>query len=304
MPVTTWMPASVAVLGGTGFLGRHIVACLLRDGAAVRVVARRPGRLALATGGNRLESVAADIRDAAALAAAVAGAEGAVNAVSAYVETGGITYPAIHEQGAGNLARACANQGVRRLVHISGIGADPTSPSRYIGARGRGEAIVRETFPDATILRPSVIFGPEDAFLNALATVIRSAPVVPLIGGGQTRLQPVHVLDVAEAACRTLADPAAGGRVYELGGAEAVSLAEIMARIAARLGRRPAFLPIPFVLARPAARLMELLPRAPLTLAQVELLASDNLPAGQAPGLAQLGIAPRRLDEAIAALAR
>src|SRR5262249_10972377 len=132
---------------------------LLRDGAAVRVVARRPGRIALAAGSNQLESVAADIRDPAALAAAVAGVEGAVNALSAYVETGGITHRAIPQQGAGNFARACASQGVRRLVHVSGIGADPTSPSRYIGARGLGEAIVREAFPDATILRPSAMFG-------------------------------------------------------------------------------------------------------------------------------------------------
>jgi NADH dehydrogenase len=290
--------ALVTVFGGTGFLGRHIVEHLARDGAIVRIAVRRPAPAR----GDQLAPVMADIRDENAVAAAVAGADCVVNAVSAYVETSGITYRDVHELGAGNVARACRRQDVQRLVHISGIGADPASPSRYIGARGRGERVVQQAFPRAVILRPSVMFGPDDAFLNSLAKIVRQSPVVPLIGGGRTRLQPVHVGDVAEAVARCLRSPGAEGKTYELGGAKAYGLREIMEMVAARLGRRCRFLPIPFGLAHPMARLAELLPAAPLTVAQVDLLRDDNLPAAGAPGLAELSITPRQLEDMLAAL--
>ena len=290
--------ALVTVFGGAGFLGRHIVESLVRDGVSIRVAVRHPALPEAA----QLASMAADIRDESAVVAAVAGADAVVNAVSAYVEGGGITYRDVHERGAGNLARACAQQGVRHLVHISGIGADPASPSRYIGARGRGERIVQQAFPRAVILRPSVMFGPEDAFLNGLAKIVRLSPVIPLIGGGRTRLQPVHVEDVAEAVRRSLRSPDAEGKTYELGGAKAHSLREIVEMIGVRLGRRCRFLSIPFGLAYPLARLSELLPAAPLPVAQVDLLRDDNLPAAGAPGLADLGITPRRLEDTLAEL--
>jgi NADH dehydrogenase len=290
--------ALVTVFGGTGFLGRHIVETLARDGETVRIAARH----AAPPRGDRFASVTADIRHESAVAAAVAGADAVVNAVSAYVEGGGITYRDVHELAAGNLARACRQHGVQRLVHISGIGADPASPSRYIGARGRGDLTVQQGFPHAVILRPSVMFGPDDAFLYSLAKIVMQSPIVPLIGGGRTRLQPVHVEDVAEAVLRSLRSPAAEGKTYELGGAQACSLREIMEMIAARLGRRCRFLSIPFGLAYPLARLSELLPAAPLTIAQVDLLRDDNLPAAGAPGLAELGIRPRHLEDALAEL--
>jgi uncharacterized protein YbjT (DUF2867 family) len=294
----------VTVFGGSGFLGRRIVERLLLDGATVRVAARRPAAGAFGDDeeSGRLTAVAADIRDADAVAAAVAQADGAVNAVSAYVERGGTTYEGIHGRGAANLARACARQGVGRLIHISGIGADAASPSRYIAARGHGELVVREAFPRATILRPSVMFGPDDAFLGNLAGIVRWLPVIPLVGGGRCRLQPVHVLDVAEAACRCLGSAAAEGAIYELGGPERPSLREIVERVARRLRRRPILLTLPVDVARPLAHLLEFLPRAALTVAQVDLLATDNLPSGLVPGLADLGIAPRGLADAIAAL--
>jgi len=291
--------ALVTVFGGTGFLGRHIAETLARDGETVRIAARHPAP----PRGDRFASLTADIRHESAVAAAVAGADAVVNAVSAYVEGGGITYRDVHELGAGNLARACRQQGVQRLVHISGIGADPVSPSRYIGARGRGDLTVQQGFPRAVILRPSVMFGPDDAFLNNLAKIVRLSPVVPVIAGGRTRLQPVHVSDVAEAVRRCLGSPSVEGKTYELGGAQACSLREIMEMIAARLGRRCRFLSIPFGLAYPLARLSELLPAAPLTIAQVDLLRDDNLPAAGAPGLAELGITPRYLEDALAGFA-
>ena len=294
----------VTVFGGTGFLGRYIVEGLAREGVTVRIAVRHPDRAVLhaAPDGGQITSMAADVRDEGAVAAAVAGADGVVNAVSAYVEQGGITYRDIHERGAGNIARACHQQDVQRLVHISGIGADPASTSRYIGARGRGDLIVQQAFPRAMILRPSVMFGPDDAFLNVLAKIIRLTPVIPLIGGGRTRLQPIHVRDVAEAARRSLLTPGSEGHIYELGGAETYTLREITEMVAARMGRRRAFIPVPFGLAHSLARLFELLPAAPLTVAQVDLLLNDSLPASGMPGLRELGILPHRLEDALADL--
>jgi uncharacterized protein YbjT (DUF2867 family) len=297
--------ALVTVFGGTGFLGRHIVEGLVGEGVSVRVAVRHPDRAVARADSERERpaSVTADIRDEGAVAAALAGADGAVNAVSAYVERGAITYADVHERGAGNVARACRQQGVQHLVHISGIGADPAATSRYIGARGRGDLIVQQAFPGAVILRPSVMFGPDDAFLNVLAKIVRSTPVVPLVGGGRTRLQPIHVRDVAEAVRRSLQDPGAEGKIYELGGARPYTFREITEMVAARMGRRCAYVSIPFELAYPLARLLELLPAAPLTVAQVDLLLGDNLPAPGAPGLAELGIMPRHLEDALADLA-
>jgi uncharacterized protein YbjT (DUF2867 family) len=295
----------VTVFGGTGFLGHHIVEDLAREGIAVRIAVRHPDRASVPGGPERgqVASVAADVRDEGAVAAAVAGADGVVNAVSAYVERGAVTYRNVHEQGAGNVARACHLQGVRHLVHISGIGADPASASRYIAARGRGDLAVQQAFPGATILRPSVMFGPDDAFLNFLVKIVRSTPVVPLVGGGRTRLQPIDVRDVAEAVRRSLQDPRAEGKIHELGGAKTYSFREIAEMVAARVGRRCAFVSIPFELAYPLARFSELLPAPPLTVAQVDLLVSDNLPASGAPGLAELEISPRPLEEVLAGLA-
>ena len=296
--------ASVTVFGGTGFLGRHIVEGLIREGATVRAAVRHPNRAAIRGGPERgqLAAVAADVRDEGTVAAAVAGAEGVVNAVSAYVERGGVTYTDVHERGAGNVARVCQREGVQHLVHISGIGADPASTSRYISARGRGDLAMQQAFPRAVILRPSVMFGPDDAFLNLLAKIVRSTPVLPLVGDGRTRLQPIDVRDVAEAVRRCLQDPGAEGKIYELGGASTYRFREITEMVAARMGRRCAIISMPFGLAYPLARFSELLPAPPLTVAQVDLLVSDNLPASGASGLSELGISPRRLEDVLADL--
>ena len=188
--------SAVCVFGGTGFLGRRLVRRLLADGAAVRVAVRHPdrGRSALGAAGlERVVVIRADVRDQAAVAGAVAGVDAVVDAVSAYVETGGVTFEAVHEQGAKTLAREAAAAGVPRFVLVSGIGADPASGSPYIRARGCGEQVVRQEFPGATIVRPSAMFGPGDALFGTLAQLARRLPVLPLIGGGHTRLQPVYV---------------------------------------------------------------------------------------------------------------
>jgi uncharacterized protein YbjT (DUF2867 family) len=300
----SWMMLQVTVFGGSGYLGRRVVAGFLRQGARVCVAVRRPERVARQDfpGGGELRGLKADLREPSALQAAVAGADQVVNAVSAYVEGGGVSYEAIHVEGARNLAEACRRAEVSGFVQISGIGADATAASRYIAARGRGEAEVREILPFAVVLRPSVLFGGDGGLVQSLDALTRRAPLLPLIGGGRTLLQPVHVDDVAEAVLRCCRDPVWRGHTLELGGPDLYSLRDIIERILRRTGRRPLLLPLPFSAARLLARFAEKLPGAPLTLAQVELLEQDNR-AGNAPGLAALGIAGRSLEEEIARLA-
>jgi uncharacterized protein YbjT (DUF2867 family) len=215
------MASQVTVFGGTGFLGRRIVARLVSDGTTVRVAVRRPERLHVGAphdGLQRVHPFPADIRNEGSVIAAVCGVEAVVNAVSAYVETRDVPYSAVHVHGAANVAGVCARENVSRLVHLSGIGADSASRSGYIRARGEGELAVKQAFPGATIIRSSVMFARDDAFLNSLARIVRLSPIVPLIGGGSTKLQPVLADDVAEAVCRSLSDPVAPAKTYELGG--------------------------------------------------------------------------------------
>jgi uncharacterized protein YbjT (DUF2867 family) len=290
----------VTVFGGTGFLGRRIVEHLIREKATCRVAVRNPDRAeALASGldVNRVIPVAADVRDPSTVAAAIANAQGVVNAVSAYVEKGGVTYSAVHVHGAGNIARACRQHGVARLVHISGIGADPASHSAYIRARGLGELAVQEAFPSATVLRPSVMFADDGGLLSGLEKIARSTPVIPLIGTGATRVQPVHVNDVAEAVYRALRDAGCAGKTYELGGPDIYTIREIFEMVLANVGRPHRLISVPFALASPLARLLELLPGAPLTVAQVDLLRDDNVTGPGATGFADLGISPAAMPQ-------
>jgi uncharacterized protein YbjT (DUF2867 family) len=290
---------TVSVFGGTGFLGRCLVRRLAAQGTAVRVVVRHPDPARSALRAAGLEPVAvfgADVRDQAAVAGAVAGADAVVNAVSAYVESGGVTFEAVHEQGAATIARESVAAGVARLVLVSGIGADPESGSAYIRARGRGERAVQQAFAAATIVRPSAMFGPGDALFGTLAQLARLFPVLPLIGGGHTRLQPVFVEDVAEAITRMLADPATAGRTYELAGPGVYTMRELATIVLRITGRRCALVPVPFAVAELQARLFELLPNPPLTTGQVDLLKVDNVASGSLPGLRELDIVPKAIE--------
>ena len=209
----------VVVFGGAGFLGRRLVHRLTAQGMTVRVAVRHPDPALIelrAIGFDRVTIVPADVRDQTSVAAAIAGADAVVNTVSAYVEKGGGTFEAVHVRGAESVAREAVVAGVARLVLISGIGADTDSRSSYIRARGRGEQVVQQAFPGATIVRPGAMFGPGDALFGMLADLARLLPVLPLIGGGHTRLQPVFVEDVAEAIVSILTDPTTVGRTYEL----------------------------------------------------------------------------------------
>ena len=223
---------TVVVFGGAGFLGRRLVQRLTAEGMTVRVAVRHPepARVELrALGFDRVTVVPADVRDQASVAAAIAGTDAVVNTVSAYVEQSGVTFEAVHVQGAETVAREAVAAGVARLVLVSGIGADPDSRSPYIRARGRGELVVQQTFPEATIVRPGAMFGPGDALFGTLAELARLLPVLPLIGGGRTRLQPVFVEDVAEAIASILTDPGTVGRIYELAGPGVYTLRELVA---------------------------------------------------------------------------
>lgn len=291
----------VTVFGGTGFLGRRIVAQLAAAGARVRVAARHPqgdipqGDMAPDDTAGRIEPVVADIREPDSLAAATAGASAVVNAVSLYVEHGDTTFEAIHVDAARRLAEAAQRSGAACFLQLSGIGADPGSASAYIRSRGRGEAAVRAACDRSVILRPSVMFGPDDAFLNTLLPLLRRTPVLPLFGRGDTRLQPVFVDDVAAAAQRILSDPGRAQPVYELGGPETYTYRQLIEMLAQRLGRRPLLLPLPFPLWRFLALLAAALPEPPLTESQIALMRRDNVAAPDLPGLAALGIAPSDL---------
>ena len=294
---------TVCVFGGTGFLGRRLVQRLAADGAAVRVAVRHPDRARRALGAVGLERVTvfrADVRDQAAIAGAVAGADAVVNAVSAYVETGGVTFEAVHEQGAKTLAREATAAGVPRFVLVSGIGADPASGSPYIRARGCGEQAVRQGFPGATIVRPSAMFGPGDALFGTLAQLARRLPMLPLIGGGHTRLQPVYVEDVAEAIALMLTDSSSAGRTYELAGPRVYTLRELVEIVLRLVGKQRLLVPVPFALAEAQARLFELLAQnPPLTTGQVDLLKADNVAGETLPGLQELNIQPKSVEEVV-----
>jgi uncharacterized protein YbjT (DUF2867 family) len=293
---------TISVFGGTGFFGRRLVQRVVAEGASVRVAVRHSERarsILDAVDSDRVTILRADVRDQASVAAAVAGADAVVNAVSAYVEKSGVTFEAIHEKGAETVAREAAAAGVGRLVLLSGIGADPESRSPYIRARGRGELVVRRAFPGATIVRPGAMFGPGDALFGTLATLVPLLPVLPLIGGGGSRLQPVYVEDVADAVTRVLADSGTAGRTYELAGPKIYTLLELI-RFALRLmGRRRPLLPIPFALAQIQARLFEFLPSPPLTTSQVDLLKADNVASGTLPGFRELNIQPEKVEDVV-----
>ncbi|MCF7220726.1 complex I NDUFA9 subunit family protein [Marilutibacter chinensis] len=283
---------TITVFGGTGFLGSEIVRRLASSGARVRIAARHPDALDLGELRPEPERVKVDIRDASAIAAAMTGAWGAVNAVSLYVEHGDLDFGTIHVDGARTVARCARQAGVTRLVHVSGIGADPASASRFVRARAYGERAVRGTFTTATILRPSTMFGPDDALLSSLERVTR-LPVVPLFGSGDTRLQPAYVRDVAAAAAAVIERPDTQDRVFELGGATVHTYRELVRIVSAHLGRRRWLLPLPFPIWKLIASASGVVLRnPPLTVDQVILMQRDNVVSPDAPGFETLGIEP------------
>ena len=293
--------ATVVVFGGGGFLGRRLVDRLSAESVTVRVAVRHPepARIALRSlGFDRVTVVYADVRDQGSVEAAIAGADAVVDAVSAYVEKGGVTFEAVHVRGAENMAREAIAAGVARFVLVSGIGADRYSSSPYIRSRGRGEVMVQQAFPSATIVRPGAMFGPGDALFATLAELARLLPVLPLIGGG-TRLQPVFVEDVAKAITNILSDPGTVGQTYELAGPRVYTLRELVNMTLQLMGKRRLLVAVPFAVAEIQARLFEFLPNPPLTTGQVDLLKVDNVASKTLPGFQDLKIRPKTVEEVL-----
>ena len=287
----------VTVFGGTGFLGRRIVAAVLARGPAVRIAVRHPERAVPPPGAEgRFEAMGADIRDPASFAAALDGAQAVVNAIALYHQRGALTFDAFHVAGARALAEAAGRAGLERLVLLSGIGADPDHRDAYVRARGQGEVVVREAFPAATILRPSSVFAEEGGLLTILDRLVRFSPAIPLFGRGDTRLQPVYAGDVAEATAAALLVPEALGRVYELGGPEVLSYRTLIDRVMRATGRRRPLLPLPFTVWDGLARAGAPLPRPPVSRGAVALMRRDNTAADGLPGLAELGVTPTGVD--------
>ncbi|MGH7098760.1 MAG: complex I NDUFA9 subunit family protein [Stellaceae bacterium] len=288
-----------AVLGGSGFIGRYIVKRLAAQGVVVTVGCRHAEEARfLQPMGNvgQIAVINLSIGDEALLPDFLAGNDALVNCAGILYERGAQRFDLVHHSGPARLARLAREAGVERLVHLSALGADPRSPSAYARSKAAGEQAVRDAFPTASILRPSVVFGPEDQFFNRLAMMAMIAPALPLIGGGHTRFQPVYVGDVAEAAIRALSEPAAAGRTYELGGPKVYTFRELVELLLAEVRRRRLLIDLPFGLAEFQARLLSLLPAPPLTPDQVELLKRDNIVSAGAMTFETLGIAPTPLE--------
>lgn len=300
--------ALATVFGATGFLGRYVVRVLAAQGFRVRAGSRRPdlGNYIQTMGRvGQIVPVQTNLRYATSLNAALRDAEVAVNLVGILAESGRQNFEAVHVFGARAAAKAAKAAGVKRFIHVSAIGADPEGAAVYARTKGRAEAAVREVYPDAVILRPSILFGPEDDFFNRFAALARMAPALPLIGGGHTKFQPVYVGDVAEAVGKVATSDTKLGQTYELGGPEVKSFREILDYICAVTGRNRPLVPLPFGLARYQAAATEtidaltlgLLPRMfMITRDQLKLLESDNVVSAEAVAegrtLEGLGIEP------------
>jgi uncharacterized protein YbjT (DUF2867 family) len=295
----------VTVFGGSGFLGRHVVRALARRDYRIRVAVRRPdlaGHLQPLGRVGQIHAVQANVRYPDSVSAAARQAEAVVNLVGILYERGARTFEAVHVEGADAVAQAAAAAGAR-MVHVSAIGADANSPAQYARTKAAGESAVRAAVPGAAIFRPSILFGPEDDFFNRFAAMARLSPVLPLVGGGHTRFQPVFVGDVAEAIARAVDGEVAGGTTYELGGPEVKTFRQLMQFVLATTGRRRLLVPLPFPLASFQAAFLQFLPKPPLTPDQVKLLRVDNVVSEQAERerrtLAALGIAPTTIEAVV-----
>ncbi|WP_428528824.1 complex I NDUFA9 subunit family protein [Roseibium sp.] len=292
----------VTVFGGSGFLGRHIVQALSKRGYRVRAAVRRPdlaSHLQPLGAPGQIMAVQANLRHRWSVDRAVQGAHAVVNAVGILAPTGKQSFDAVQAFGPRAIAEAARAAGLNGITHISAIGADPESASAYARSKAVGEAGVLETLPDSIILRPSIVFGPEDNFFNQFAGMARISPVLPLVGGGETKFQPVYVCDIAEAVARAVDGTLQPGSVYELGGPEIKSFRDCLEDMLEVTQRSRVLLPIPFPVSEVMGKVMQYLPGSPLTADQVELLKKDNVVSEAAISegrtLSGIGIEPTTL---------
>ena len=292
----------ITIFGGSGFLGRHLVRALCKRHYRIRAAVRRPdlaGHLQPLGRVGQIHAVQANVRHSRSVEAAVRDADVVINLVGILFERGRQQFDSVHAFGAEQVALAAAAHGAR-MVHVSAIGADENSPSLYARSKAQGEKAVLAAMPSATVFRPSIMFGPEDDFFNRFASMARFLPALPLVGGGETRFQPVFVGDVAEAIARAVDGNAKAGAIYELGGPEVRTFKQLMEYVLATIERKRILLPLPFPLAKLQAQILQYLPKPPLTPDQVELLKRDNVVSAaaihQARTLEALGVAPTAIE--------
>jgi NADH dehydrogenase len=292
----------VTVYGGSGFLGRHVVRVLARRDYRIRVAVRRPelaGHLQPLGRVGQIHAVQANIRNRASVEAAARGAHVLINLVGILFERGRQRFDAVHTAGAEQVALVAKAQAAR-MVHVSAIGADERSPSHYARSKAAAERLVLSLQPSVHIMRPSIMFGPEDDFFNRFAALARLSPALPLIGGGKTRFQPVFVGDVAEAIAKAVDGNARPGTIYELGGPEVRSFEQLMRYVLATIERKRLLIPIPFFIAKLQASILQFMPKPLLTPDQVQLLRTDNTVSPQATAegrtLQGLGIEPEPIE--------
>ena len=303
------MQGLVTVFGGTGFVGAQVVRALARSGARVRVAVRNPGRgyrLRMLGDVGQIQIVEANLRNEASIARALEGAEACVNLTGVLYSSARQTFHAVHVEGAAAVARAARARKISRYVHMSALGADPASSSEYARTKAQGEQAVRDLLPGAVIIRPSIVFGAEDDFFNRFGSLATFSPVLPLIGGGETRFQPIYVADVAAAIARAIADPDCAGQTYELGGPGIHSFRSLMEMVCAVTYRRRALVTVPWAAAGLIGAVGDLqawvkggiglVPAPVLTRDQVELLKTDNVVSEGAAGLAALGVSATALE--------
>ncbi len=295
----------ITIFGGSGFLGREVTRALTEHRYRLRIAVRHPYRSGHLQPPGRLgeiHAVRANVCSPRLVTAAVRDAQVVVNLVGILFEDGGQQFDAVHAEGARTVARAAAQVGAR-LIHVSAIGADENSPARYAQSKARGEAAVLAEMPGATIFRPSIMFGPHDDFFNRFAAMARILPFLPLIGGGETRLQPVFVGDVANAIAKAVGGQTRPGITYELGGPDVRTFKELMEFVLSTIERRRLLVPIPFAIAKLQASVLQFLPGPPLTPDQVELLKRDNVVSSEAEQegrtLAALDIDPASIEAVV-----
>lgn len=289
--------ATVAVFGGSGFLGRHLAPWLAEHGWTVRVTARSPRQGVSSAAGSCIVPILADLRDEEQVRHTVEGVAAVINLVGIPRECGQ-SFAAIHVEGAARVARLAAAAGAMRLLHVSALGIAEDAPATADRTKAEGEAAVRDAFPAATLVRPSLVYGRDDHFFRRFAALAATSPVLPVIGGGRTRFQPMHVEDAVRAMHAFLERPATAGTTLALVGPEIFTFRELLARMLEVLGRRRLILPLPFALAETLAAGLERLPDPPLTREEVRLLRTDKV-AGDLPTAAHLGIAARTLREGL-----
>ena len=289
----------VTVFGGTGFLGRRVVRHLRKRGFSVRIASRHPdwAHRLFAFDDPQIQSVTANIHDERSVADAVAGAFGVVNAVSLYLEHGRETFHSVHVESAERVAAQARRAGVERLAYVSGIGADVASSSLYIRKRGEGELAVRAAVADATLIRPAVMFGPDDAFLTPILALLRRLPIYPMFGRGLTRLQPAYVEDVAEAIASALQGSQMPATTYECAGPRIYTYEEFLRAVAHEAGLKPTLIAVPFAAWHASAWFAEMLPSPPIARNQVELMQVDTVSSPGMPGFGELGISPCSVEE-------